>query len=67
MKTNKTKKSPVQAEALRCWLPAVGAASLRGGHSSKEAMLSGRQLILHGEIWLPDMLLPTEDNFLKCF
>lgn len=67
MKTNKTKKGPVQAEALGGWLPAVGAASLRGGHSSKEGTLRGRQLILHGEIWLSNVLLPTEGNFLKCF
>lgn len=67
MKANKTKKGLGQAGALGGWLPAVGAASPHGGHASKEATRSRRQLIVHGEIRLPNMLLPTEDSFWKCF
>lgn len=66
MKANKTQKGPVQAGALGGWLLATGAANLPGGHLAKEAMLRGRQLILHGEIQ-PKMLLPTKDRLLEGF
>lgn len=67
MKASKMQKGPVQAEALRGWLLATGAANLPGGHLAREATLRGRQLILHGEIQLPKMLLPTEDHLLERF
>lgn len=67
MKASKMQKGPVQAEALRGWLLATGAANLPGGHLAREATLRGRQLILHGEIQLPKMLLPTEDRLLERF
>lgn len=67
MKANKTQKGPVQAGALGGWLLATGAANLPGRHLAKEATLRGRQLILHGEIRLPKMLLPAEDHLLEGF
>lgn len=67
MKANKRQKGPVQAGALGGWLLATGAANLPGGHLAKEATLRGRQLILHGEIQLPKMLLPSEDHLLERF
>lgn len=67
MKANKTQTGPVQAGALGGWLLATGAANLPGGLLAKGATLRGRQLILHGEIQLPKMLLPTQDCLLERF
>lgn len=67
MKANKMQKGSVQVGALGGWLLATGAASLPGGPLAKEATLRGHQLILHGEIQLPEMLLPTKDRLLERF